>query len=61
MTRLRTLVLRALVVALLLLTLGGGVASADPGTFGVGLNALPDDPGYDPGSLLLPDDPGYTP
>ncbi len=45
MTRLRTRVLRALVLALLLLTIGGSIASAAPPSFGTMLS-LPDDPGY---------------
>ena len=51
MTRVSGLLARAIVLALLLLTIGGSIANADttgtptltPGT------ALPDDPGYDPG------------
>jgi hypothetical protein len=50
MKRARTLLVRALVGALLVLTLGAGVASADPGTPG----------GSDGGSApnILPEDPG---
>ena len=60
MTRMRMLLARAFVIALLLLALGGGVASADPGTTGPAFTTtLPDDPGYT--GLLLPDDPGYGP
>ncbi len=45
MTRLRTRVLRALVLALLLLSISGSIANAAPPGFGTML-ALPDDPGY---------------
>ena len=53
MKRLRTLALRALVAALLLVAVTGGPASADPGSAAVGrggptTQALPDDPGYGP-------------
>ncbi len=50
-TRIGSLLARAIVLALLLLTIGGGVASADsrtgdaPGAFTA--TSLPDDPGYD--------------
>jgi hypothetical protein len=66
MTRLGVLITRALIVALLLLSVSGGVASADPGhgnshpsSSGQTLDpsALPDDPGYD--NDLFPDDPGF--
>ncbi len=47
MTRLRRLVARAVVLALLLLTIGGGIATADSSSaVGDGLN-FPDDPGYE--------------
>ena len=45
MTRMRRLLARAVVLALLLLTVGGGIARADDsGSFGT--STLPDDPGY---------------
>jgi hypothetical protein len=49
MTRARTLLARAIVLALLLLTIGGGVANADPGLGHGDLSPqwLPDDPGYE--------------
>ena len=43
-TRFGTLVARAIVLALLLLTLSGGVVSAGGGVFGT--QSLPEDPGY---------------
>jgi hypothetical protein len=48
MTRVRTLLIRAIVLALLLLTVGGGIARADSGWTNAGStpNTLPDDPGY---------------
>jgi len=48
MTRLRTLLIRAIVIALLLLTVGGGIARADDSltNAGAATNTLPDDPGY---------------
>lgn len=52
MTRFRRLVLRALVCALLLLSLGASVANADPGLWG----------GSSGGSVqnyLIPEDPGF--
>jgi len=68
MTRVGALITRAFIVALLLLSVSGGVASADPGrgnahpsSSGPALNqlALPDDPGYSPEDDLFPDDPGF--
>ena len=47
MTRTRRLLARAAVLALLLLTLGGGIARADDGSGMFGTATLPDDPGYD--------------
>jgi hypothetical protein len=49
MTRVRTLFARAIVIGLLLLTIGGGVANADSslGQGGASPQALPDDPGYE--------------
>jgi len=53
MTRIRTQAARALLLALLLLTLGGGIANADsssrpsPGNV-TRLSAFPDDPGFTP-------------
>jgi hypothetical protein len=49
MTRLRKLVLQAIVLALLLLTVGGGIARADDTltSAGTSTNSLPDDPGYE--------------
>ena len=51
---------RAFVVALLLLSFAGNVASASPGKHGPPPPpaALPDDPGYQ-GASLFPDDPGF--
>lgn len=48
MTRARSLLVRAVVVALLLLTVSGTTASADGGVGGgpAQPTALPDDPGY---------------
>jgi len=68
MTRVGVLITRALIVALLLLSVGGGVASADPGNGNsspsvsgpaLNTNTLPDDPGYSPEDDLFPDDPGF--
>ena len=53
MTRLRTQVARALVLALLLLTLGGGIANADSS----GRTTL----GSAETTTLFPDDPGFGP
>jgi len=49
MTRVRRLLIRAIVVALLLLTVGGGIARADDSWLNAGASttALPDDPGYE--------------
>jgi hypothetical protein len=47
MTRMRRLLARAVVLALLLLTVGGGIARADDGSSMFGPAMLPDDPGYD--------------
>ncbi len=49
MTRVRTLLVRAIVLALLLLTVGGGIARADDSWLqsGVSPTSLPDDPGYE--------------
>jgi len=47
MTRMRRLLARAVVLALLLLTVGGGIARADDGSSMFGTATLPDDPGYD--------------
>ena len=49
MTRLRTLMVRAIVLALLLLTVSGGIARADDSwvNAGASTNTLPDDPGYE--------------
>ena len=46
MTRMRRLLARAVVLALLLLTVGGGIARADSSGNNAGAT-LPDDPGYD--------------
>jgi hypothetical protein len=45
----RTLLIRAIVLALLLLTVGGGIARADDSLVqpGTSTNTLPDDPGYE--------------
>ncbi len=51
MTRARALLARAIILALLLLSVGGGVANAAPGA------RL----GPSPQITTLPDDPGYTP
>ena len=67
MKRLGGLAVRAFVVALLLLTIGSTVASADPGKNSsspavLDPSALPDDPGYTDGGLSpesFPDDPGF--
>ena len=68
MTRVGVLITRALIVALLLLSVGGGVASADPGNGNsspsvsgpaLNTNTLPDDPGYSPEDDPFPDDPGF--
>jgi len=71
MKRVRTLLARSLVLALLLLALGAGAANADPGTTpdptailpgdpGQWITTtLPDDPGYRIDDIVLPDDPGY--
>lgn len=49
MKRVRTLLVRAIVLALLLLTVGGGIARADDSLLqsGTSTNSLPDDPGYE--------------
>jgi hypothetical protein len=49
MTRVRRLLTRAIVVALLLLTVSGGIARADDSltSGGASTNTLPDDPGYE--------------
>jgi hypothetical protein len=48
MTRLGSILARALILAMLLLTIGGGIANADTGLAdGSGTNMLPDDPGYE--------------
>jgi len=47
MTRMRRLLARAVVLALLLLTVGGGIARADDGSSMFGTATLPDDPGYE--------------
>jgi hypothetical protein len=58
----RMLVLRATVLALLLLSLSASLASADDGALNAGSTGgnvqvvLPEDPGLDP--TLLPEDPG---
>jgi len=74
MTRLGALIARAIVLVLLLLTLSGGVASADPGTPPPSADpgtqpasadpapaaiTLPDDPGYGGVTSSFPDDPGF--
>lgn len=53
MTRIRTQVARALVLALLLLTLGGGIANADSSSHPATVSAAR--------LLSFPDDPGFTP
>lgn len=53
MTRIRTQMARALVLALLLLTLGGGIANADTSSRTT--------PGGATTLLAFPDDPGFTP
>ena len=68
MKRVRTLLLGATIGALLLLTVGAGGASADPGLWDGSADApdfhvLPEDPGVnllpeDPGVNVLPQDPG---
>jgi len=68
MKQVRTLLLGATIGALLLLTIGAGSASADPGLWdgsrgAANTNLLPEDPGVnalpeDPGFNLLPEDPG---
>lgn len=65
MRRLGGVVARAFVLALLLLTLAGNVASADPGKNTAAAPVtqtavLPDDPGYT-GGAFFPDDPGFPP
>ncbi len=45
--RLGSLLARAIVLALLLLTIGGGIANAGSPFGTAGTNSLPDDPGYD--------------
>lgn len=47
MTRGRTLLTRAIVLALLLLTIGGGIANADTLGGGPGAQVIPEDPGYE--------------
>jgi len=71
MKRVRMLLARSLVLALLLLALGASAASADPGTTpeptvalpsdpgGASTTTLPEDPGYLTDDIVLPDDPGY--
>jgi hypothetical protein len=60
--KLRTLLTRALILAVLLLGLSSSIASADPGVpppDGVAApNALPEDPGIAP--QQLPEDPGIN-
>ncbi|HKW77726.1 MAG TPA: hypothetical protein VJQ09_01430 [Candidatus Limnocylindria bacterium] len=57
MKRVRSLLLRALLIALLLVPFTGTVATADPGTNGsIVPQVLPEDPGILP--LRLPEDPG---
>jgi hypothetical protein len=70
MKRVRTLLLAATLGALLLLTVGAGRASADPGLWdgsgdAANFHVLPEDPGLnvlpeDPGVNLLPEDPGLN-
>lgn len=55
MTRLGTLVTRAIVLALLLLTLGGGIANADTTQCTDAAAAC----AADPSISIFPDDPGY--
>lgn len=45
--RIGSLLARAIVLALLLLTIGGSIANAGSPLGTVGTNSLPDDPGYD--------------
>jgi hypothetical protein len=47
MTRVRTLLARAIVLALLLLTIGGGIANADTLSGDLGTQVVPEDPGYE--------------
>lgn len=48
MTRRRMLLARAIVLALLLLSIGGGIASADSTFSGnAGTQSVPEDPGYE--------------
>ena len=54
MTRLRTRLARALVLGLLLLTLGGGIANADGNGSGPLLGSATTQSSF-------PDDPGFTP
>ena len=55
MTRLGTLVARTVVLALLLLTLGGGIANADTTSCADAAAAC----AGDPSTSSFPDDPGY--
>ena len=47
MTPVRRLLARAVVLALLLLTISGGIARADSSGTTFGTSTLPDDPGYE--------------
>ncbi len=65
MKQLRALLLRAFLVASLLLALNASIASADPGDLAPGAGAtvqtvIPEDPGIEVAPNQLPEDPGIN-